>query len=345
MRRILGFIALAVLLGGLVLGYLYWKRVLDINTNMKRNETRVLFIATGATFQDVVDSLKAADLLKNYKTFNWVAEKKNYPELVKAGRYELRGRMTNNELVNQLRSGDQQPIHLTLNNISGIYELAGVLGRKLEPDSLSFLNLFQSQESLSAFGVNPQTLTAYFLPNTYEVWWNTSPTAFLKRMRKEFDKFWDESRSGKAEKLGLTPIEVVTLASIVESETVMPDEQPRVAGLYVNRLERNMRLQSDPTVIFAIKMDQPHLQIKRVLNRHLKYDSPFNTYQNAGLPPGPIRIPELRAIDAVLNKENHAYIFMAADPDRPGYHNFATNLRQHNINARKYQNWANRQGL
>ena len=337
--------ALAVLITGLVLGYLYWKRILDVNTRMKRNETRVLFIPTGATYQDVVDSLKAGDFLNNYRSFNWVAEKKNYPQLVKAGRYELRGHMTNNELVNQLRSGDQQPLHLTLNNISGIYELAGVLGRKLEPDSLSFINLFKSEESLSAFGVNPQTLTAYFLPNTYEVWWNTSPAAFLKRMRSEFDNFWNDERMKKAEKLGLSPIEVVTLASIVESETVKRDEQPRVAGLYLNRINRNMKLQSDPTVIYAIKMDQPHVQIRRVLNRHLRYDSPFNTYVYSGLPPGPIRIPELSAIDAVLNKEDHSYIFMAADPDRPGYHNFATNLRQHNRNARKYQNWANRQGL
>ncbi len=345
MRKILGFGAVAILLAGLTVGYLYWKRVLAVNTNMKRNETRVLFIPTGATFEEVVDSLNSGDIVKNLKTFRWVADKKNYPELVKAGRYELRGHMTNNELVNQLRAGDQQALHVTLNNISGIYQLAGVLGDKLEPDSLSFLNLFKSEESLSAFGVDPYTLTAYFLPNTYEVWWNTSPAAFLKRMRREFDEFWTEERRLKAAELGLTPIEVVTLASIVESETVKKDEQPRVAGLYLNRLKKNMRLQSDPTVIYAIKLDQPQVQIKRVLNRHLTYDSKFNTYKYAGLPPGPIRIPELTAIDAVLNHENHSFIFMAADPSRPGYHNFATNLRQHNINARKYQNWANRNGL
>lgn len=345
MRRILGFVALAVLIAGLVLGYLYWKRVLEVNTSMKRNETRVLFIPTGATYQEVMDSLKAGDMIKNYKTFDWVAEKKNYPKLIKAGRYELRGYMTNNELVNQLRAGDQQPLHLTLNNISGIYQLAGVLGKKLEADSISFLNLFRSEESLSAFGVNPHSLTAYFLPNTYEVWWNTSPAAFLKRMRKEFDAYWTEERMEKARQLGLTPIEVVTLASIVESETVKQNEQPRVAGLYLNRLRINMRLQSDPTVIYAIKVDQPQVQIKRVLNRHLKYDSRFNTYIYSGLPPGPIRIPELSAIDAVLNHEEHSYLYMAADPARPGYHNFASNLRQHNINARKYQNWANRAGL
>lgn len=345
MRRIVAFIAIAVLIAGIVVGYLYWKRVLEVNTNMNENETRVLFVPTGAAYAEVVDSLKSGDIIKNYKTFGWVAEKKNYPQLIKAGRYELRGQMTNNELVNQLRSGDQQALHLTLNNISGIYELAGVLGNKLEPDSLSFLNLFRSEESLSAFGVNPNSLTAYFLPNTYEVWWNTSPAAFLKRMRREFDAYWSEEKLAKAKKLGLSPIEVVTLASIVESETVQPKEQPRVAGLYLNRLRINMRLQSDPTVIYGIKVDQPQVQIRRVLNRHLRYDSKFNTYVYSGLPPGPIRIPELSAIEAVLNHEDHSYLYMAADPSRPGYHNFATNLRQHNVNARKYQNWANRAGL
>ena len=341
----MGFVALGILIAGLVVGYLYWKRVLDINTQMKRNETRVLYIPTGATYQDVLDSLRAGEFLKNYQTFNWVAEKKNYPQLVKAGRYELRGHLTNNQLVNKLRAGDQQALHLTLNNISGIYELAGVLGEKLEPDSLSFLNLFRSEEALSAFGVNPNTLTAYFLPNTYEVWWNTSPAAFLKRMRREFDQFWTDQRKAQAEKMNLTPIEVVTLASIVESETVQPSEQPTVAGLYINRLRRNMRLQSDPTVIYAIRLDNPQVQIRRVLNRHLRYESPYNTYLNAGLPPGPIKIPELATVDAVLNYEKHNYIFMAADPERPGFHNFASNLRQHNINARKYRNWANRAGL
>ena len=345
MRRILGFSALALLITGLILAYVFWNRILAVNTKMKANETRVLYIPTGASFSEVLDSLESGDVVKNYQSFQWVAEKKNYPELIKAGRYELRGKMTNNELVNQLRSGDQQALHLTLNNISGIHELAGVLGDKLEPDSLSFLNLFQSEEALSAFGVDPLSLTAYFLPNTYEVWWNTSPAAFLKRMRYEFDNYWTESRKSKAEDLGLNPIEVVTLASIVESETVKQDEQARVAGLYLNRLRINMRLQSDPTVIYAIKVDQPQVQIRRVLNRHLKYDSKFNTYIYSGLPPGPIRIPELSAIEAVLDHEDHSYLYMAADPSRPGYHNFASNLRQHNINARKYQNWANRAGL
>ena len=345
MKKILGILLILIVLAGLLFGYLYWKRILAVNTTMDENQTKLLYIPTGANFQDVLDSLEAGNILKNESTFKWVAEKKNYPSLVKSGRYELRGRMTNNELINKLRAGDQDPVKLTLHGISGIYDLAGTLSRHLEPDSLSFVSLFRSQEALSAFGVNANTVTAYFLPNTYKVWWDTSPTAFLRRMRQEFDRFWNEQRLARAEKLGLSPIEVVTLASIVERETVREDEKPVVAGLYLNRLERNMLLQSDPTVIYGIRLDKPHVKINRVLYSHLSYDSPYNTYKYPGLPPGPIKIPALSSIDAVLNHREHNYIYMAADPDRPGYHSFASNLRQHNINARKYQRWANSAGL
>ncbi|MDZ7846252.1 MAG: endolytic transglycosylase MltG [Owenweeksia sp.] len=340
MKKILRIALLLAIAAMVVFAYLDYKRLLAINTTMGQNQTRVLYIPTGATFQDVTDSLQSKGILKNMNTFKWVAKKKSYPSLVKPGRYELRGHLTNNELVNKLRSGDQDPMHLTLHNISGIYQLAGQLGRKLEPDSISFLDLFNSKDALSAFGVDPNTLTAYFLPNTYEVWWDTSPTAFLRRMRQEFDRFWTEERLAKAKKLKLSPIEVVTLASIVESETVRNDEKPTVAGLYLNRLERGMRLQSDPTVIYALKRDDPKVKIPRVYYRHLSYESPFNTYQNAGLPPGPIKIPTHSSIEAVLNPASHNYVYMAADPDRPGYHSFASNLRQHNVNARKYREWA-----
>ncbi len=332
-------------MGCIFFGYLYWKRVLAINTTMGGDNKVELLIPTGSVYADVLDSLEANDVLKNIRTFKWVAEKKNYSQLVKPGRYVLEGGMTNNELVNKLRAGDQDPLMLTLHDISGIHQLAGTLGSKLEPDSTTFLNLFKADDALSAFGVNSNTVTAYFLPNTYEVWWDTSPAAFLQRMHKEFHKFWTEERMAKAKKLGLTPIEVVTLASIVEKETVKGDEKPVVAGLYLNRLERGMRLESDPTVIYGIRRDNPNMQIYRVYNKHLAYDSPYNTYRNTGLPPGPIKIPALSSIDAVLNHKEHNYIFMAADPERPGYHNFATTLRQHIVNANKYRRWASEAGI
>lgn len=345
MKKIIYALLVVLLLAGIYFGYLYYKRVLAINTTMDGDETAVLLIPTGSRYPEVLDSLESGNILKNTKTFEWVAEKKNYPQLVKPGRYVLKGGMTNNELVNKLRAGDQDPLRITLHDISGIHQLAGTLGAKLEPDSIAFLNLFKADEALSAFGVSSNTVTAYFLPNTYEVWWDTSPAAFLQRMRKEFNKFWDEERVRKAQQLGLSPIDVVTLASIVEKETVKGDEKPIVAGLYLNRLKRGMRLESDPTVIYGIRRDNPNMQIYRVYNKHLAYQSPYNTYRNAGLPPGPIKIPALSSIDAVLNHARHNYIFMAADPERPGYHNFASNLRQHTINANKYRRWANEAGI
>lgn len=334
-----------LLLVAVYFGYDYWKRIQAVNTTMEDGEEVVLLIPSGATYQDALDSLTANNILKDEKSFAWVADKKTYPDLVKPGRYVLEGGMSNNELVNKLRSGDQTPLKLTLHDISGIYELSGKLGHQLEPDSISFLQLFKSEDALSAFGVKPQDVTAYFLPNTYEVWWNTSPTAFLRRMHREFDKFWTEARQQKAKQLGLTPIEAVTLASIVEKETVKPDEKPVVAGLYLNRLRKGMLLQSDPTAVYGYKLSYPHEKIRRVYNKHIRYDSPYNTYLYRGVPPGPIKIPALSSIEAVLNYDEHNYIYMAADPSRPGYHNFATNLRQHNINAQKYRNWANRTGV
>ncbi len=341
-KKILLFVIVAALAACSILGFLYYKRILAVNVHLKPGQTFELFIPTGSDFAAVRDSLVANDILKNTKTFEWVADKKNYPSLVKPGRYVLVPGMTNNALVNKLRSGDQDPVQLTLHNISGIYELSARLSQTLEGDSLSFLNLLESDESLSAFGVSSNTVSAYFLPNTYELWWNTSPSALLKRMRQEFDKFWNEERQAKAKKLGLTPIEVVTLASIVEKETNRNDEKPTVAGLYANRIKQGMKLQSDPTVIYALLLENPKMKITRVYYKHLRYDSPYNTYMYPGLPPGPIKIPELSTVDAVLNREKHDYIFMVADPERPGYHTFARTLAQHERNRRKYIDWANR---
>ncbi|AEV32019.1 conserved hypothetical protein, YceG family [Owenweeksia hongkongensis DSM 17368] len=341
-KKILLIVVVAVLVACSILGSLYYKRILAVNVKLKPGQTFELFIPTGSDFTAVRDSLVSNDILKNTNTFEWVADKKNYPSLVKPGRYVLVPGMTNNALVNKLRSGDQDAVQLTLHNISGIYELSARLSQTLEGDSLSFLNLLESDESLSAFGVSSNTVSAYFLPNTYELWWNTSPSALLKRMRQEFDKFWNEERQAKAKKLGLTPIEVVTLASIVEKETNRNDEKPTVAGLYANRIKQGMKLQSDPTVIYALLLENPKMKITRVYYKHLRYDSPYNTYMYPGLPPGPIKIPELSTVDAVLNREKHDYIFMVADPERPGYHTFARTLAQHERNRRKYIDWANR---
>ncbi len=345
LRKIIFGILAVLMVGGGIFAFVFYQRIFAPNVDLGDKETFFLKIPTGATYEWVLDSLSENEILKKQKGFDWVADRKNYPSLVKAGRYEIPNGMSNNDLVNKLRSGDQDPIQLTLNNLSGIYKLSGELGEVLEPDSLDFLQLLESEAALSAFGVNPKTVSAYFLPNTYEVWWNTSPSAFLQRMHREFDNYFDEERKRKAKKLNLNPIEVVTLASIVQSETAMNDEKPIVAGLYLNRLRRGIKLQSDPTSVYGYLLDHPTEQIRRVYYKQTRYDSEFNTYIYGGLPPGPIRIPDLSSIEAVLNPADHGYIFMAADPERSGYHNFAKTNAQHTRNARKYREWANRAGV
>ena len=343
MKKLIVVVVLLLVAFGLYWGYGYYQKVFEPNTRLDKNfELRV---PEGSSFQSVLDTLSRRQVLDNVESFKWVAEKKGYPQRIRAGRYLIKPGWNNNEIVNKLRSGAQDPVKLVLHDISGVYELAGKLGKKLEPDSVEFLELLTSAEKLKTYEVNPQTATAYFLPNTYEVYWTLSPEAFMSRMRDEFYRFWTDERLRKAREMNLTPVEVVTLASIVEKETVKPDEKKEVAGLYYNRIRKGMKLQSDPTVIYAINMDHPTRTIQRVYYKDLAYSSPYNTYQNPGLPPGPIKIPALSSIDAVLNYAHHDYIFMVADPERPGYHSFATTLRGHEINRRKCINWLNEDAL
>ncbi len=340
MKKIIGITVSVVIALAAYLGYGYYQKVFRPNTALDSDFE--LFIPRGAQVEDVIDSLSSNGVLKDVSGFKWVLGKKGYDQ-VRPGRYVLQPGMNNNEIVNKLRSGSQDPVRLVLHDISGVYELAGKLAARLEPDSMTFLEMLTSSDDLKPYEVNPQTATVYFLPNTYELYWTTSPQQLMARMQDEFYRFWTDERLRKAKDMNLTPTEVVTLASIVEKETTKADEKDEVAGLYYNRIKKGMKLQSDPTVIYAINMDYPQRKITRVYFKDLTYSSPYNTYQNNGLPPGPIKIPALSTIDAVLNHKKHDYIFMVADPERPGYHNFATTLRGHNINRDKYINWLNRQ--
>ena len=200
-------------------------------------------------------------------------------------------------------------------------------------DSIEILDLFSDENMILEFGFNTETFRAMFIPNTYEFYWTTSADEFAKRMKTEYDRFWDKSRKAKAEEIGLSPEEVIILASIVQSETIKKDELETVAGLYINRLKKDIRLQADPTIKYAVG----DYSLKRVLTKHLEIDSPYNTYKNVGLPPGPIAFPEITTIDAVLNYEKHKYLYMCAKEDFSGYHNFAQTLSQHNRNAAKYR--------
>ena len=292
-----------------------------------------LLIVEGTAYRQVVDSLVANDVLVNYKAFKWVAKKKNYPESVKPGNYIFHTGMNTNQIVNMLRAGLQEPVNVTFNNIRFKEEFAGRVSKYIEADSLSILNLFYDENKITGYGFTLENFKAMFIPNTYEFYWTTSAEGFAARMKIEYERFWNEERRMKADEIGITPVEVIILASIVQAETAKNEELKRIAGLYINRLKRGQLLQADPTVRYAVG----DFTLRRILNSHLETESPYNTYKYAGLPPGPINFPETAAIEAVLNFEKHNFIFMCAKEDFSGYHNFAVTLAEHNRNAARYR--------
>jgi len=327
-KFIIIFFSIALLVVG-VRAYQLYNYVFKANVKTEQ----AIIIPDDGTFDQVIDSMQANEVLINYKAFRWVSKKKNYPDAIKPGRYLFRKGMNTNQIVNNLRGGIQEPVDVTFNNVRFKEDLAGKVSKHIQADSVAILALFSDEELIEKWGFTPETFKAMFIPNTYEFYWTTSAMEFAERMKTEFDRFWDASRKQKAEEIGLSPVEVTTLASIVQAETAKPEELPRVAGLYINRLQRGIPLQADPTVKFAVG----DFTLKRILNEHLKIDSPYNTYKNAGLPPGPINFPEVSAIDAVLNYEDHNYLYMVAKPDFSGFHNFSTSLAEHNRNAARYR--------
>ncbi len=292
-----------------------------------------LYIPTGSDFDDVCNILESQGIVRNINTFRWLAEIKNYVNLVHPGRYKIDDKMSNNQLIDLLRSGVQEEVKIRFQNIRTLEELAGTVAPNLETDSVSILSLLQNDTFIAHYGFRQNEVISMFIPNTYYFNWNTSAEGFFKRMAREYKSFWNENRMAKARKMNLSQTEVVTLASIVQAEqTIRPDERRKVAGLYINRIKKGMKLQSDPTIIYAIG----DFTIKRVLTKDRKIESPYNTYMYAGLPPGPINIPDISSIDAVLNYERHDFIFMCAKEDFSGYHNFSKTNEQHQIYAARY---------
>lgn len=301
-----------------------------------------LFIPTGASYAQVLDSLRP--YLKNSRHFDALARKKQYDVHIKPGRYSMVRGENNNNLINRLRLGAQDEIAIRIGNYSSIFELAGKISPFLEGDSAQIVSaVLRSDRSK---GYDTAALLFYFLPDTYHFHWNTSGPQFVARMMQQYDRFWTAERLSLAQNAGMTPFEVTTLASIVQLESAKADEQPRVAGLYLNRLKIGMKLDADPTVIFAMKKATGfQQQIQRVYYKHLAIASPYNTYRNRGLPPGPICMPNASAIDAVLRPAQHQYLFFVADPERPGYHIYATTLKEQEENAKKYRNWLNEKNI
>ena len=317
--------------------YSMYSRVFVSNVDLDSSQV-LFYIHTGADFDRVMEDLDSEGIIVDRKSFRWVAQKKGYPENVKPGRYKIRDGLSNNELVNMLRSGNQDPVMVVFNNVRSLEQLAGRVSGYLEGDSVDFAAYLTGDSLPGKYGFTAQTFSAMFIPNTYEFFWTTTPSDFAERMNQEYEKFWDGKRDKLAEKLQMSRVEVVTLASIVDEETLHDEENPAVAGVYINRLEQGIPLQADPTLKFALK----DFSRQRILNADKAIDSPYNTYKNRGLPPGPISIPSVSAIDGVLNFENHNYIFFCAKSDFSGYHVFARTLAQHNRNAREYQQALNR---
>ena len=343
-RRV-GLVALLVLgillVFALAFGYWLYQTVMSPNVRTTDGKDIELFIPTGSDYEQVKDILQEANFIVNEKSFNWVAQKKELPANVHPGHYVVKNGISNNQLVNMLRGGLQTPVKVKFNNIRDVDQLAGRIASQIEADSASIANLLHKQDYIEQLGFNKYTIPALFLPDTYEFYWNTDAEGFVIRMFQEYNKFWTEERKQQAQAQGLTPIQVSTLASIVNKETNMTDEMPRVAGVYLNRLKSNWLLQADPTLIFAWN----DYSIRRVLDRHKEIDSPYNTYKYIGLPPGPICIPSIAAVKAVLNAEDHHYFYFCAKEDFSGYHNFAKTLSEHNRNAVRYQQALNQRGI
>ena len=319
------------------IGMCFYGYKIIFSNNISPQSENYLYIKTGSTYSQVTDLLKEKNIVIKQKTFQKVAKWKNYPQKIKSGRYAIKQGMNNNELVNMLRSGRQDAMNFTFNNIRTKEQFAGRVSEQLEMDSVELLNLLNDTDFLSSYNLHSQTALTIFIPNTYQMWWNISTEDFVKKMYEEYKKFWTKERTQKASEMNLSPVEVSILASIVEEENHRTDEQARIAGVYMNRLKKGILLQADPTLVFA----WGDFSIRRVLNYHKEIDSPYNTYKYAGLPPGIIRIPSPTCIDNVLNYEHHNYIFMCAKEDFSGYHNFAVTNSQHEANAQKYRNKLN----
>ena len=334
-------VAIFLLIILMVISFNYYSKIYEKNVK----ENALIQIPTGTHINDL--KIILTPYLANTDDFEWVAKKKKYAYNIKPGQYSIKVGTNNNELINLLRSGKQTPVKLSFNNQHRLENLAGRIALQIEADSISLLEAFQDEAFLKQNNFNKNTALSMYIPNSYQVYWNTSAASFRNKMMKEYKRFWNNNnRLHKAQLQNLTPIEVISLAAIVQKETAHIPERPTVAGLYLNRYHHKWALQSDPTVIFALKEKHgQNFEIKRVLTKDLSIDSPYNTYKYRGIPPGPIAMPDISSIDAVLNPKKHNYYYMCASIEDFGKHSFAKTLSDHNKNARKYQQWLSKQGV
>jgi UPF0755 protein len=324
-----------------VVGGIFAYALFSSNINIEKDKKEFLLVYENDCYDDIIDKLVSKQIVKSKKTFEIASWLLNNKKQFKSGRYQITSEMNNLTLVRNIMYGRQTPISISFNNVRTKDVLAERLTKKLKISEEEFLAELYSEQTLKTLGFNKNTVVSLFIPNTYEVYWDITAEELIERMKKEYDLFWNEERTAKLLDVGLSKEEVSTLASIVEEETRKKDEQPVVAGLYLNRIHKNIPLQADPTVKFAVQ----DFSLRRIYKKHLEYDSPYNTYMYAGLPPGPIRVPSIQAIDAVLNFVNHDYIYMCAKEDFSGYHNFATSYKEHQENAERYRRALNKRGI
>ncbi|MDO6743795.1 endolytic transglycosylase MltG [Tenacibaculum soleae] len=340
MNKKIIYIAIAIifLIGGIT-GFNFYQKIFSKAVT----KNGAVYIKSDDTFEDLKKQL--SNYINTPEDFIWVAKKKKFTK-PKGGKYILKKGMSLNDMVNLLRSGNQTPIKLSFNNQDSLEKLAGRIAQQIETDSISLIKVMKDEDFLAKNSFNQKNALGMYIPNSYEFYWNTSAEKFRNKMLTEYNRFWNSSRLEKAKKLNLSKKEVITLASIVQKETAKKSERPIVAGLYLNRLRDSWPLQADPTVIYAIKQFKgKDFVVKRVLNKDLKIKSPYNTYQNTGLPPSLIAMPDVSSIDAVLNYKKHNYYYMCASVDKIGFHDFANSLAQHNRNAAKYQRWITQRGI
>jgi UPF0755 protein len=319
----------------------YTYQILYTPNLLVEGEDQRFAISRGTTFKEFQNQLDKQRVVNDLVSFSFLARLKKLDENLKPGMYMLKKDMTNLEAINLFRSGEQIPVRLTFSNARKLEDLSKKLTRSLDIDSTEMAKVLLDSITPKRYGFEPQTFISMFIPNTYEVYWTSRPSDILDRMSAEYDRFWTTERKEKAAALNMSQTEVSTLASIVQSETNQIEEAATIAGVYINRLKRGIPLQADPTLVYALG----DFSIRRILNKDKVYDSPYNTYKYKGLPPGPIRMPGGDYIDAVLNYKSHTYLYFCAKEDFSGYHVFAKTLREHNVNARKFQRALNRERI
>lgn len=315
-------------------------------SGMKSNvkEEGFLYVRTGADFKEILDSLSTK--LEDLESFEKFANSKDYASKINPGKYQLEKGESNRDLLDKLIDGKQEEVKLMIRNEPTIFHLAGSVSKKIEADSAEIVKAIVDWAKQKDPNLTAETVKIYFIPNTYNYYWPTSGDKFVEKMIAEFDKVWTEERQNKAKAMNFKPLQVFTLASIVQMEASKSDEQPKVAQAYLNRLAKNMKLEADPTSIYAYKLQNGfNHRIQRVYYGHLSTPSDYNTYQVKGLPPAPICLPNMTAVDAVLNPDGHEFVYFCADPDRPGYHSFTNDFAEHKLNAEKYRKWLEEKGI